>query len=498
MTSTAVASPGVRRAAGPSRGALPVLLAGVFISLLDFFIVNVALPDIQRDLGAGPSAVQFVVAGYGLALAAGLITAGRLGDLYGRRWMYALGLALFTVASAGCGLAPNAGFLVGARVVQGAAAALSMPQILGTINAVYTGPRRARAFTAYGVVIGFGAVFGQLIGGVLIRLDVAGLGWRSIFLINVPICLAAAVLAPRLVPESKAPAAARVDLVGTVLVSLGLVAIVLPLVEGQQQGWPAWTWGCLAASVPLLAAFAAYQRRLAARDGSPLVNLALFRERAFSAGVVTSMVYQMMMASFFLVLALYLQDGRGLSALRSGLVFLPLGLGYFVASARSGKIAARLGRQVLALGTLVVSAGYLLLAAGLHDGTGWIFPGLVVSGIGMGLAIAPMPSIVLARVRPDHAAAASGVLATAQQAGNAIGVAVIGVIFYRALGGGSYPHAFGLSLEVMAALGLAVAALVQLLPRKACLRRRFPPPVSAARFRPGAIRGGIRPPAAGR
>lgn len=464
-TTPAAAPPGARREAGPPRGALPVLLAGVFISLLDFFIVNVALPDTQRDLRAGPSAVQFIVAGYGLALAAGLITAGRLGDLYGRRRMYVLGLGLFTLASAACGLAPSAGVLVSARIIQGGAAALLMPQILAIINTIYTGPARARAFTAYGVAIGFGAVFGQLIGGVLIRLDVAGLGWRSIFLINVPIGVAAAVLAPRLVPESRAPGAARIDLIGTALVSLGLIAIVLPLVEGQQQGWPAWTFLCLAASVPLLGAFGFHQHRLAARGGCPLISLALLRERAFSAGVVTSLAYQMMMASFFLVLALFLQNGRGLSALASGLIFLPLGLGYFAASVRSGKAAARLGRQVLALGSLVVSAGYLLLAAAVHESTGWLIPGLVVSGIGMGFAVAPMPSIVLARVKPEHAAAASGVLSTAQQAGNAIGVAVIGVVFYRALGGGSYAHAFGLGLDVMAALGLAVAALVQLLPR---------------------------------
>ncbi|HXT93034.1 MAG TPA: MFS transporter [Trebonia sp.] len=450
---------------GPPRGALPVLLAGTFIALLDFFIVNVALPDIQGSLHAGASAVQFIVAGYGLALAAGLITAGRLGDLYGRRRMYVIGLALFTVASAACGIAPGADFLVGARVVQGAAAAMALPQILGIINTSYTGARKAKAYTAYGMAIGFGAVFGQLIGGALIELNVAGLGWRSIFLINVPIGLAAALLAPRLVPESKAPGGARIDFIGTVLVAAGLVAIVLPLVEGQQEGWPAWTFGCLAAAVVLLGAFARYQYRLAARNGSPLINLALFRERAFSAGVVTNVVYQMMMASFFLVLALYLQDGRGLSALESGLIFLPLGLGYFAASAASVKLARRLGRQVLALGALVVSAGYLLLAVTASDSTGWLIPGLVVAGIGMGFAIAPMPAIVLAGVKPDHAAAASGVVSTAQQAGNAIGVAVIGVIFYHALGGGSYPHAFSLGLIAMAALGVVGAALVQLFPR---------------------------------
>src|SRR5580704_12800009 len=193
---TAIAPTEVRSETGPPRGALLVLLAGVFISLLDFFIVNVALPDTQRDLHAGPSAVQFVVVGYGLAVAAGLITAGRLGDLYGRRKLYVLGLGLFTVASAACGLAPSAGFLVAARVVQGAAAALLMPQILAIINTAYTGSARAKAFTAYALAIGFGAVFGQLIGGVLIRLDVAGLGWRTIFLINVPIGVAAALLAP--------------------------------------------------------------------------------------------------------------------------------------------------------------------------------------------------------------------------------------------------------------------------------------------------------------
>jgi len=462
---TAIAPPPVQtEQSRASRGALLVLLAGVFTSLLDFFIVNVALPDTQRDLHAGPSAVQFIVAGYGLALATGLITAGRLGDLYGRRRMYMLGLGLFTVASAACGLAPDAGFLVAARVVQGGAAALLMPQILGSINTTFTGAARARAYTAYGMTVGFGAVFGQLIGGVLIRLDVAGLGWRSIFLINIPIGVAAVALAPRLLPESKASGSGRLDLVGAALISLGLVAIVFPLVEGQQQGWPVWVFLCLAASVPLLGGFALYQRRLSAGNGSPLIDLALFRERAFSAGAVISLAYQLMMASFFLVLALFLQDGRGLSALQSGLIFLPLGLGYFAASVRSAKLAARFGPQVLALGSLIVSAGYLLLAATLRDGAGWLIPGLVISGIGMGFVIAPLPALVLARVKPEHAAAASGVLTTTQQAGGAIGVAVIGAVFYGALGGG-YPHAFGLSLTIMAGFGVGVAALVQLLRR---------------------------------
>jgi MFS family permease len=244
-------------ARGHSWGALLVLIAGIFIVTLDFFIVNVAIPATQADLHASSSAVQFVVAGYGLSLAALLITAGRLGDLYGRRRLFTLGLGLFTLASAACGAAPTAGVLIAARVVQGGAAALMLPQALGIIQVTYSGEKLTKAFKAYGLAIGLGAVFGQLIGGALIKADVFGLGWRSIFLINIPVGIAAVVGAFRLLPESRADGAStRIDALGTVLVSLGLVAIVLPLVEGQQQGWPLWTWLCLSAALPLLAGFA--------------------------------------------------------------------------------------------------------------------------------------------------------------------------------------------------------------------------------------------------
>jgi len=438
-------------------GALLVLLTGTFVTLLDFFIVNVAIPSIQVDLRAGPSALQWVVAGYGLAQAVGLITGGRLGDLYGRRRMYALGLGLFTLASAACGLAPNVGVLVAGRVVQGAAAALLMPQVLAIINTVYTGSRRARAFSAYGIAVGLGAVFGQLIGGLLIRADVAGLGWRSIFLINVPIGAAAVAASRRLVPELRSAAGARLDLVGTVLVTLGLTAIVYPLVASKPAGW------CLAA-VPPLAVFALYQRRLAARGGAPLVDPHLFAARSYTVGVLVSLAFQLTMASFFLVLALYLQDGRGLSALASGLLFVPLGGGYLITSTLSGRIAARLGRQTLTVGALTVAAGYGMLALAAHGPIGWLVPGLTVAGAGMGFVVAPLPSIVMAGVAPAHAAAASGVLSAAQQAGNAVGVALIGSVFYRALGPGHFPHAFALSLDVLVAVGIAVAVLIQLLP----------------------------------
>ncbi|MEV5570554.1 MFS transporter [Spirillospora sp. NPDC052269] len=464
---TAVSAPPsapARAAAAPGWGTLLVLLSGIFITTLDFFIVNVAIPATQRDLHATPSQIQFVVAGFGVALAAGLITAGRLGDLYGRRRMFAVGLALFTLASAACAEASSAGMLIGARVAQGVGAAVLMPQVLGILNTVYTGAARAKAFNAYGVAMGFGGVFGQLIGGVLIKADVLGMGWRAIFWINVPVGAAALAMIPRLVPESRANGASRLDPIGTALASLGLVAIVYPLVQGREQGWPMWTWECLGAAVVLLAAFALHQRRAA----NPLVSPALFHHRSFPVGALVALVQAMTTGAFFLTLALYLQLGRGLSALESGLIFLPLGLGYFVSSARAGAIAERLGRQTVAIGALAMALGYGILAAtsaelGMHGTVAWIIPGSVVAGAGMGLVMAPLPALVLSRVDAEHAGAASGVLSTAQQAGGAIGVALVGVVFYGAHGG--VPHAFTAGLVFLLVLDVLAAALVQALPK---------------------------------
>ncbi|TDC12368.1 MFS transporter [Actinomadura bangladeshensis] len=441
-----------------------VLLTGIFITTLDFFIVNVAIPDIQAELHAGVTAVQWVVAGFGLALGGGLITGGRLGDLFGRRRMYALGLAVFTAASLACGVAPSPGSLIAARVVQGVAAALLMPQVLGIINGAFTGERRARAFTAYGLALGLGGVFGQLIGGALIEADVFGSGWRSIFLINVPVGLVTLALVRRTVPVQARGTGTRLDVTGTVLVTLGLVALVLPLIEGRRLGWPAWTWASLAASAVLLAVFAAYQQRLDRRGGAPLVAPGLFRGRSFRVGSGLALLYTLAMASFFLYLALYLQQGRGLSALESGLLFAALGAGYFAASTRATAIAARIGRQVLALGAAVQATGCLLLTTALGDGIAWLIPGLALVGAGMGFVLAPLSALVLSGVDERHAGSAAGVLSTAQQVGNALGVALVGIVFYGAAGGVS--DAFEASLLPVMAFCAATAALAQALPRR--------------------------------
>ncbi len=450
--------------------ALAVVLTGTFMVVLDFFIVNVAMPAMQSDLHAGTGAIEWVVAGYGLTFATFLITAGRLGDQLGRRRMFSLGLALFTLASAACGLAPSPAVLVVARLVQGLAAALLSPQVLSIIGVVYSGPDRVRAISIYGIVLGLAAVGGQLIGGVLVQADIAGLGWRSCFLINVPIGLVGLAVAARAVPESRAEGAHRLDLVGTALITLGLVDIVLPLVEGRQHGWPAWTWLCLGAAPITLGLFAVHQRRLSRRGGAPLLDPALFRERAFSAGLVTQLVFFSSMASYFLVLALYLQQGRGLDALQAGLVFTILAAAYLVASAYAPGLTPRLGRRLPALGGLLLAAGHGLLALSVADiGVGGsvalLVPGMLLEGAGMGLVITPLTSTVLGSLEPQNAGAAAGALSTMQQVGNALGVAVTGVIFFGALDGG-FGHAFEVSLVQLAVLGAAVTALTWLLPRR--------------------------------
>ncbi|MFF7990485.1 MFS transporter [Kitasatospora xanthocidica] len=489
-TSAATASSTTSGRAAPApRGLLPVVLTATFMTALDIFVVNVALPSLQSDLGAGPAAVQWVMAGFSLALAAGLVTAGRLGDRYGRRRVFGLGLALFTLASAGCGLAPTAATLVGARVVQGLAAALMGPQVLAILRTAFSGAEQARAFARYGLTMGVGAVFGQLIGGLLIRADLFGLGWRSCFLINLPIGLAALAMVRRSLPESRAPRRPGLDPVGVLLVTTGLTALVLPLIQGPQLDWPLWTVLCLGAAAVLLVAFAVHQHRATRAalatatattaaattdaDGgttvtaTPLVDTRLFRDRAFSAGVLAQLAFWLGQGSFFLVLALHLQSGRGLDALGAGLVFTAIGLGYLITSNTTHRVTARIGgRRTITAGGLLMAAGLVLLAVaafGAADGSvWWLAPGLFVDGLGMGLVIAPVTSVVLAGVEPRLAGSAAGVVSTVQQVGGALGIALIGLVYYGADGPTA---AFGHSVLVLAALELVLVALVRLLPR---------------------------------
>ncbi|WP_018348368.1 MFS transporter [Longispora albida] len=463
-SATASVAPATAR---PYRGTLLVLLAATFMSVLDFFIVNVAVPSIQRDLKASAASIQFVVAGYALAYAAGLIIGGRLGDIFGRRRMFMTGMVLFTLSSAACGLAQDPGFLVGARVVQGLSGALMSPQVLSIITTTFDGEQRAKAFNVYGVVQGVSAVFGQLIGGLLIQADLFGSGWRACFLINVPIGIAALALAPRLIPESQAPGKPRLDFGGMILVTAALVAVVLPLIEGRQEGWPAWAWLLLAAALPLFAIFAVFENAYTRRGGFPLVDLGLFRERAFTAGLATQVVFYAGQASFFLLFAVYVQFGHNIGALGAGLIFVAIGAGYMATAMAARAVAMRLGRQVIALGGVLRVIGLALMLVtvsqiGTTGNIAWLLPALVIDGAGMGFAVAPLAQTVLSRLKPQHAGAASGVLTTSVWIGAALGVAVAGVIFYAHT---DLARAFSDSLVYFLGVSALVVVLVQFLPK---------------------------------
>ncbi len=450
--------------------ALPVLLAGSFMVVLDFFIVNVALPSIALDLGAGESALEWVVAGYGLTFAAFLITAGRLGDDLGHRRVYAIGLALFTAASAACGLAPSPTTLVLARIAQGVAGAVVMPQVLSIIGVTYRGPDYVRAVSAYGVALGLAAVGGQVIGGALVETDVLGLGWRSCFLINVPIGLAALALTPRLVPESRTGRRAGLDVAGALALAAGLTAILLPLIEGRQHGWPAWTWISLAVAPVILGGFLWRQLALRRRGEEPLLDLELFRERGFSAGLLTQLLLAGAQASFFVYLALYLQQGRGLGPLEAGLVFSILALAYVIASGPAPGLTERFGRSVVTAGgvSLAVGLGLLAIAVaqlGVAGSLLALVPGLLLSGAGIGLCFTPLTSTVLGGIDAEGVGAASGALSTTQQVGFSLGVAVTGVLFFGAADE-DIARAFELSLIELTALAIGIVVASRLLPRR--------------------------------
>ena len=315
--------------------------------------------------------------------------------------------------------------------------------------------------------MGVAGILGQLLGGVLISADIAGSGWRTIFLIKVPVGIVALALVARFVPESRG-GRERLDLVGTELATLALVAVVLPLVEGQQHGWPAWTWVSFAVAPVLFVAFGWHQARRRRAGRAPLVDLGLFRFAAFARGLLIATLFGMVPAAFFFVLALYLQDGRGFSPVFSGVVFVAVGVGYFAALLGAERIAARLGRQVLAAGAVAVALGCLLLGAVAGGSSAvTLVPGLALVGLGIGLVLVPLAATVLADVGPTHAGAASGVLSTVQQVGAALGVAIIGAVYFATAPSG-VEHAFVVCVRLLAGLTLATAVAVQTLPRRIC------------------------------
>ena len=487
---------------------LVILLLAAFMNLLDVSIVNIAIPSIQRNLHASYADVQWALAGYTLAYALVLITGGRLGDTFGRKRLFLIGVTGFTIMSALCGAAQSPGMLIASRVAQGAMGAIMVPQVLAVIQVIFRPAERIKALAGFGVTAGLGTISGPLIGGLLIQHNLFGLDWRPIFLINVPVGVLAVVASTVLVRESRAPRPPRLDPVGVGLISAALLLLLYPLVEGRQLGWPAWTFASMAASAPVFAMFAWYEQVKARRDGSPLVPVRLFGERGFSVGMAIAVTFFLGIASFGLVLTLFLQLGLGFTPLHAGLTFLPFSVGVLLSSGAAIRLAPRFGRGVTMAGALVIAGGMAGLIATVHHFgpavTTWdLVPGLVAVGLGLGAVIAPLADIVLARVRPQDAGSASGVFNTGLQLGNSIGIAVIGVIFFGMLGSQSGAAATSvapaLRTQVVAAgVPARYAGRVETQFR-ACLHDRLvaaDPTVTPASCKPKA--GEVLPPAARR
>jgi EmrB/QacA subfamily drug resistance transporter len=453
---------------------LPVILIAMFMAGFDIWAVNVAAPSLQRDLHVSDAALQLIVGGYAFMYASGMVTGGRLGDLFGYKRLFMIGVVTFALASLACGLAPSAGLLVVFRLVQGLTGAVMVPQVVALITATFPARERSKALGYYGATMGLGFVSGQILGGGLIQANIFGLGWRAIFLVNVPVGIIALIVAAIVVPKARGLRKPRLDPLGAVGVSGGLALALVPLTLGRDEGWPVWTWVSLALALPVLAATVAWERRLTRTGGDPLLNLSLFRDRAFSAGLLLNFAALFFFGSFMFVLTLLLQSGLGLSPLHAGIVNLPLALTFIAMTLLGPRVAARLGPRSITLGAVAAIAGALVLAlTAAHYGghlTGWeTAPGTALIGIGQGLMVPSLMSAVLSHVRPEQAGAAAGVLTTTQQFSIASGVAVIGAVFYEVIGGAPTRASFVTGLTVVAwvdvALLVIAAALTFLLPR---------------------------------
>lgn len=418
---------------------LTATLIAVFMQLLDVSIVNVALPSISTDLGASFSTLQLVITAYTLAFACTLITAARLGDLFGRRKVFLLALTAFTVASVLCGIAQSPTELVGARFLQGFTAAMMLAQTLAIITTTFPAEQRGKVFGIYGATIGMATILGPTLGGALISWNVFGLEWRAIFLVNVPFGIIALLFGYRNLLDSRSESAQRLDVPGVVLSVLGLFLIVYPLAEGRERGWPLWLVLMLIASAPVLIGFVWYQWRRGRAGNSPLLDLVVFRDRAFSVGSLMALLFFSCLISFFFTISLTLQAGFGFTALHSGLTTLPFAVGSAIASARSNGIAQRLGSRILMLGAGILAVGLLALSVVMQQqGTTphWLVLAgpLFVAGIGLGLFIAPLQTVILSEVKQDNAGSASGLLPTFQQLGGSVGLAAVGVLFFTFIG----------------------------------------------------------------
>jgi EmrB/QacA subfamily drug resistance transporter len=468
-------------AADPNRWrALAVCLVGGFMVLLDVSIVNVALPSIQSGLHAAQSELQWVVSGYALTFGLLLVPAGRIGDVRGRRDVFVTALALFTLASAACGAAPNSMFLVVARLVQGLAGGTLTPQISATIQEMFSGRERGRAFGYFGTTVGISTAIGPLLGGLLIAMFGDAEGWRAVFYVNIPIGIVALPLAWKLLPARDEHTPTRrhdLDPFGVVLLGIGVVTLLMPFVEERE--WGAWKWWLVPASAAVLLLFLWWERRYAARGRESVVDLHLFARRSYSFGTSLITLYFAGFTPLFFVFTLYLQVGLGYSALAAGLAITPFALGSAVAATVGGRLVSDLGRRLIAIGLTVVCVGFVGALVAVHlvpaYGTGWAtaLP-LLIAGVGGGLVIAPNQALTLSEVPRAQAGTASGLLQTGQRVGAAVGIAAVGSAFFAAIASSHGDFADGFERGIVVAVCFVVASLALALAEVILGRRREP------------------------
>jgi len=419
--------------------ALTIVALAFVMDLLDNTIVNIAIPSIQANLGASYAMIQWMIAGYALTFALLLITGGRMGDVFGYKKMFLFGVAGFTVASLLTGIAPTAMFLVIARLIQGAMAALMVPQVMSMMQIMYKPQERTQVMGLFGMLAGLAASLGPIVGGFLIKANFFGWDWRPIFLINLPVGIFAFVAGMKYLPDGKSEHPLHIDIKGTFLIVIALSLLVFPLIQGRDLDWPVWILGMIAASIPALAFFGWYENRKHKRDSSALIVPSLFSKRSFVSGLVLNVLLESIMIGYFLTITLVLQAGLGVDVLKAAFIGVPTAFGMALSFAVFGnKLIPKFGRNVISIGATLFAAGlicttWVITHYTLHV-AGWQFaPGLFVSGVGLALIMAPIFSAALQDVEPSHAGSASGVLNAIQQVGGAIGVAVIGVIFFGQL-----------------------------------------------------------------
>jgi EmrB/QacA subfamily drug resistance transporter len=425
--------------ADPRRwGALAVLLIANFMNLMDVTIVNVALPSLRENLGADASQIEWVIAAYVLAFALGLLPFGRLGDIVGRTKMFLWGVAAFSVASAFCGLAPSIEWLIAARVLQGLAGAMMTPQVLAIATVTFPPEERGQSFSLFGLSAGLAAVAGPIVGGLLIGANFGGLDWRPIFLVNVPVGIVAVVLGWFIIPRPPGHPDLKNDFVGIALFGASTVALVFPIIEGRSYGWPLWTWGMMAAAVVGLGLFVLWERRRAAANEPQLLNYSLIANPQFLLGLFVLTIFASGIPGFFMVISLLLQAGFGFTPLESGLTNTPFSVGVLVVSLIVGRFGQSYLRTRAALAAVLLTSGMLWLhfiIAGIGDTIDhWSFlPPLFIAGMGLGLGFSSLFQLVLMTVPPRDAGAGAGSLQAFQQVGGAIGVELIGQIFFSLL-----------------------------------------------------------------